>query len=341
MSPFTGLLLTLLLLAGNGFFVASEFALVAARRHRLERAAARGSRAASAAVAGIRELSLMLAGAQLGITVCSLGLGAVSEPLIAGGLGPLLRAVGLPGAVAHTVAFLFALGVVTFLHMVIGEMAPKSWAIAHPERSAALLALPFRGFTVAVRPVLAALNGAATLVLRALGARPREGAATPRDPGQLRHLVEESRRLDLIGAEEHAVLTRALEAPDIPIAPLVTPAAAIAGVPAGASAAEVVDTSARTGRTRLVVWRGDDPAGVVHVRDAYLARGRGVRATAAELLYRLPELPVGASVPDAVAVLRAAHGRFAVVRAPDGALAGLIGLDDLLATLLAPEPGPR
>ncbi|HEU4954291.1 MAG TPA: CNNM domain-containing protein, partial [Gemmatimonadales bacterium] len=197
MSLQTGLLLTLLLLAGNGFFVAAEFALVAAKRPRLERAAAEGSRAARSAVAGIRELSLMLAGAQLGITMCSLGLGVVSEPVIADTLTPPFHGLGLPEAAAHAVAFVIALALVTFLHMVIGEMAPKSWAIARPERSATLLAPPFRAFTKAVRPVLTGLNAFTNLLLRALGVRPRDAVAVSRTPEQLRRLVEESRRLGL------------------------------------------------------------------------------------------------------------------------------------------------
>ncbi|MGV9777342.1 hemolysin family protein [Streptosporangium sp. NPDC003464] len=332
----TGLILTLLLLVGNGFFVASEFALVAAKRHRLEKAAARGNRAAAAAVKGIRELSLMLAGAQLGITLCSLGLGVVSEPLIAGSLTPLFDSLGLPRAAAHAVAFVIALGIVTFLHMVVGEMAPKSWAIAHPERSATILALPFRAFTVAVRPVLTALNGASNLLLRMVRVRPGDGTATPRTPEQLQHLVEESRRLGLIDTDEHVVLSQALDAPNAEIASLATPVTAIVGVPAGAPPQEVIDTSARSRRTRLVVWDGDRPAGVIHVRDAYLARRRGSRVRAGELAYRLPALPSETSISDAVGVLRAAHSQLALVHAADGTLKGMVSLDDLLTTLLIP-----
>src|SRR5690606_29426352 len=132
------LVLSALLLAGNAFFVAAEFALVASRRYRLEHAAADGSRAARAAVAGSRELSLMLAGAQLGITACTLGLGALAEPTVEHLLHPLLSAAGLPERTGTVVAFVVALLVVSFLHVVVGEMAPKSWAITHPERSALL-----------------------------------------------------------------------------------------------------------------------------------------------------------------------------------------------------------
>ncbi|MEV4837396.1 hemolysin family protein [Nonomuraea sp. NPDC049486] len=333
-----GLALTLFLLVGNGFFVAAEFALVAAKRHRLEKAAARGSRAAAAALAGIKELSLMLAGAQLGITLCSLGLGVVSEPLIAGTLTPLFHAAGLPEAAAHAVAFVIALAIVTFLHMVLGEMAPKSWAIAHPERSATVLALPFRGFTLVVRPLISVLNAVSDALLRLFKVRPREGDANPRTPEQLQHLVEESRRLGLIEADDHAVLTQALHAPNTGIAELITPIDRIVGVPAAASAQDVVDACLNAGRSRLIVGPAAAPLGVVHIRDAYLARRRSRDVTAEQLAYRVPALHAGASVSDAVSALRAGHSQLALVR-DDDATIGIVSLDDLLTTLLVPGNG--
>src|SRR3954452_17367024 len=136
MSTTWAIIISLVLLAGNGFFVAAEFALVASKRYRLEHAAAEGSRAARAALDGSRELALMLAGAQLGITLCSLGLGALAEPGIEHPLHPLFHNLGLPEMAGHIISFLIALLVVTFLHLVLGEMMPKSWAITHPERSA-------------------------------------------------------------------------------------------------------------------------------------------------------------------------------------------------------------
>lgn len=332
----TGLAITLALLVGNGFFVAAEFALVAAKRHRLEKVAAHGSRAASAAVAGIKELSLMLAGAQLGITLCSLGLGVVSEPVIAGTLTPLFHTVGLPEAAAHAVAFVIALAIITFLHMVIGEMAPKSWAIAHPERAATLLALPFRGFTVAVRPLLKLLNGISDLLLRLFRVRPRGDSANPRTPQQLQHLVEESRRLGLIEADDHAVLSRALHAPTNAIEPLVVPVKDIVGAQADALPQEIIDVSARTRRTRLIVWEGSRPLGAIHVRDAYLARARGSRSTAAQLAHAVPSVAPTTAVSDAVTTLRTAHSQLALVTDTGGALRGLVSLDDLLVTLLVP-----
>ncbi|MDL4820527.1 CNNM domain-containing protein [Actinomadura opuntiae] len=330
-----GVPVTLALLAGNGFFVATEFALVAAKRPRLERAAARGSRAAGAAVAGIAELSLTLAGAQLGITMCSLGLGLVSEPVFTEALAPLFHAAGLSGGVAHAIGFVLALGVVTFLHMVVGEMAPKSFSIAGPERSATVLALPFRAFTTVVRPLLGALNGATNLLLRVVGVHPGEMREVSRTPEQLRSIAEESRRLGLIGQRDLTLLTAALDAPRAPLSGLVVPVSQIVSVPPEASPQEVIDTAARTGRVRIMLHgSGRERARMVHVRDAYLARARGRDATAGELAHPVPAMPVSTPVGEAVATLRARHSQLGLAIGPDGRVAGLVSLDDLLTTLL-------
>ncbi|TDD69963.1 CNNM domain-containing protein [Actinomadura rubrisoli] len=333
--------LTLALLAGNGFFVAAEFALIAAKRPRLERAAAGGSRAAGAAVAGIEELTVTLAGAQLGITMCSLGLGLVSEPVFAETLAPPLHAAGLPGGASHAVAFVLALGLVTFLHMVVGEMAPKSWAIADPERSATVLAPPFRAFTALVRPVLAALNAVTNLLLRAAGIRVDASRNVSRTPEQLRTIAVESRRLGLIEETDLSLITAALDAPRAPLAGLVVPASRIVSVPASATPREVIETAARTGIIRIMLR--DSGAGrsgqagqarMVHVRDAYLARARGRETPAGELAHPVPVMPIGTPVGEAVATLRARHSQLGLAVAPDGRLAGLVSLDDLLTTLL-------
>lgn len=351
----TSLLVTALLLAGNAFFVAAEFALVAARRTRLERAAVRGSSAARAAVTAIDELSLMLAGAQLGITMCSLGLGAVTEPAFEHILDPLLEAVGAPGAVRHAVAFTVALAVVTLLHMVVGEMAPKSWAITHPERSALLLATPFRGFTALSRPLLAALNGITNALLRLSRVDPRtDGDAHP-DPQRLSHLITESRRLGLIGSADHDLLERAITVQGTTIAHLVIPAGSAITVPADATAAQIRRISAATGRTRLLIRESDGGiGGLVHARDALphhaagTTRGsttgsttgtdNGTGLLAGDLAYPLPTLPQDSTVLAAITELRRAHAQLAVVAGPHDPFIGLVSLDDLLSDLLTTNP---
>lgn len=336
MSVPAGILLTVLLLLGNGFFVAAEFALVAAKRPRLERAAAEGSRAAASAVAGIRELSLMLAGAQLGITMCSLGLGIVSEPVIAELLTPLFHGAGLSDAVSHAVSFVIALALVTFLHMVVGEMAPKSWAIARPERSAMLLALPFRGFTQLFRLVLLVLNRTTNALLRLMRVQPRDSMSVSRTPEQLRHLVEESRRLGLIDEVDRNVLSRALEAPETSLLPLITPLPELTVVDPDADADTVIETAVRTGHTRLLLRdKNGELIGMVHARDAYLARARRRPFQAVHAGYPVPVLSPDTRVADALAILRGQHSQLGLVRDEHGPV-GLISLDDLVTTLLAP-----
>ncbi|MDX3645358.1 hemolysin family protein [Streptomyces sp. MB09-02B] len=332
------LFVTVLLLIGSGFFVAAEFALVAARRHRVEQAAASGRRGAHAALAGMRELSLMLAGAQLGITVCTLGLGAVSKPAISHELDPLLHDLGLPSAVSYGVAFVVAMVVVVFLHMVVGEMAPKSWAIAHPERSAMLLSPPFRAVVRAVRPLIGLLNRVSNALVRLCRVTPRDELASVHNREQLTHLVEESQRLGLISAADSELITRSLTEPETPVRELAVPAAEITSVDADADVEAVLRAAADHDRTRLLVRAADATVlGSVHARDALVARARGRAVTARGLARPVPRLGDEATVADAIDVLRRHRATLALVHDDTGRLTGLVSLDDLLARYLQPR----
>ncbi|MEZ0073733.1 hemolysin family protein [Planotetraspora sp. GP83] len=336
MSSVGAILLGIVLLIGNGLFVAAEFALVSAKRHRLEEAALAGGRpaklAARAAVRGGRELSLMLAGAQLGITLCSLGLGMVAEPAIEHLLEPVLAL--LPESARTPVAYVVALALVTFLHMVVGEMAPKSWALTHPERAAMGLALPFRGFAWIVRPVLAVLNGLTNGLLHLFGVRPRDELATTRTPHQLAMLVAESGRMGMLDRDEHDLLTRALRVQSQPVERLMSPIAAAPSVPAGADDRLVRETAARTGSLRMLVVSPDDTRGVMgvlHVRDVLVQRGRRPE----ELATPAPRVVKGTTIPDAVTVLQEAHAQLGLVTDESGTPIGVIDLTRLVGELLA------
>ncbi|MGH3240565.1 MAG: CNNM domain-containing protein, partial [Spirillospora sp.] len=269
------------------------------------------------------------------ITMCSLGLGLVSEPVFADTLAPAIHAAGLPDGAAHAVAFVLALALVTFLHMVVGEMAPKSWAITAPERSATLLGLPFRAFATVVRPLLAALNGTTNLLLRMVRIEPADSREVSRTPEQLRGLAQDSRRLGLIEETELSLLTAALDAPHAPLAGLVVPVSEIVSVPASATPQEVIDTAVRTGHLRLMLGDAGGEPRMVHVRDAYLARARGRGTRAREMAHPVPTVPIGTPVGEAVAVLKGRHSHLGLATAPGGRVAGLVSLDDLLTTLLA------
>lgn len=334
MSPLTMILISLGLLFLNAVFVAAEFAFVSSSRHRLEEAAAAGGRmtriAAKSAVGGGRQLSLMLAGAQLGITLCTLGLGMVTEPAIEHYLEPVFAAIGVPGSLRVPISLTIALALVTFLHMVLGEMAPKSWALTHPERAAMLLTLPFRGFTQVMRPLLWTLNGLTNLLLRAFGVRARDELATTRTPRQLAMLVGESGRMGLLDREEHDLLTRALRLQAEGIERLMVPIAKADSVPPTATAEQIKAKAAQSGHLRLLVGRGDEISGVLHARDALLHPNR----TASELARPMPRLACVTQVPEAVTALQEARAHLGLVTAGDGTIIGLVSLTDLLNELL-------
>jgi CBS domain containing-hemolysin-like protein len=348
MSTGWALTLSALLLVLNAFFVAAEFALVASKRYRLEQDAATGSKAARAALAGSRELALMLAGAQLGITVCTLGLGALAEPAIERLLSPLLGATGLGSAASHGIALVMALAVVTLLHLVVGEMAPKSWAITDPERSALLLALPFRAFARVARPALAVLNGLANATLRLLGVRPQAQLAQVHGPDELRMLLEQSRAHGLLPVDQHQMLTSMLQLQGTRVADIMEPVDRIVSVRPEDDADRAEAVCRDSGRSRLAVLdRRNRVAGIVHVRDVVRATTEGMRVTAGELMAPPFTLPATATVTEAVAAMRAERAQLALVTADPGTGAvGFVALEDLLEEVIGEfddetDPVPR
>lgn len=324
--------LSVLLLSLNGFFVAAEFAVVSAKRHRLEVAAAYGGRAARAAVRNSRELSLGLAGAQLGITLATLGLGALAKPAVADLLEPLLALTPLPEALAAGIATVVAVGLVVFLHMVVGEMAPKSWAISHPERSAVLLGLPFRVFTSSTRWVLEGLNAVANALLRLVKVDPVDEATMAQGPAELRLLLGASREHGLLEAGAERLLSRVIDLAGTPVYAVTLPLADVVRVASSATAQDVVGVSHASGRSRLVVV-GDDgaPTGLVHVRDAVLApASTAVR----ELAYDTVRLDPHETMVEAIGRMRAQRAQLALVVDPDGTVTGITALEDLLERVL-------
>lgn len=327
-------MLSALLLAANGFFVAAEFALVASKNYRLEREAAKGRRGAKEALDGIRELSLMLAGAQLGITACTLGLGALAEPALANMFDPLLLATGLPSEATYAIAFVVSLSIVVFLHMVVGEMAPKSWAISHPERSAVILAPPFRAFTRLVRPILFALNGAANGLLRLIRVQPQDQLAHAHGPEELAILLEQSREYNTIEPTQSDLLTSILKLRSKTLVDVMEPIDKLVTVRLGDSAVEIESICKVEGKSRLVV--ADDaarPVGMVHVRDAIKATTAGHTASATDLMTIPLTLPGDIDLINAVAAMRDKNAQIAIVTEQDNPI-GFVALEDLLEEVI-------
>ncbi len=333
-NPWILLAVTIALITTSALFVAIEFALIAARSHRLEDAAAT-SRSARAALRSSKELSVLLAGSQLGITLCTLALGATTKPAVHYWLTPLIHASGAPLWVADVAGFLLALLIVTFLHLVFGEMAPKSWAIAHPERSAIMLAIPMRAFMALTRPLLVALNHAANWCVRKVGVTPVDEVDNGQDPEALRQLIEHSATEGTLDEGYRANLIRALDLESLTVGEIVSHDATLATVAALSSPADIQTQSHMTGHLRLLV-RGDDDVmeGVVHVRDSLKAPAN---STARDLIRPVLTLAAETPVYQALHLMRQNRNHIALVTT-DGESSVLITLTDVLERLL-PAPG--
>src|SRR5689334_22876100 len=231
MGDFLGVVLTALLLAANAFFVGAEFALISARRDRLEALAEQGKKSAVTVIRAGERLSLMLAGAQLGITICSILLGRVGEPAVAHLLEVPFGVLGIPDSVLHTVSFFIALAIVVTLHVLLGEMVPKNIAIAGPESSAMLLIPTYLVWIRIARPFIAFYNWCANTTLRALRVEPKDELDVAVSTVELSEMIAESRSEGLLDQEEHTRLTRALQIRDRVAKDVALPLSEIRAVP--------------------------------------------------------------------------------------------------------------
>lgn len=325
-------LITTLLIIGSAFFVMVEFSLMAARRYRLEESA-RTSRAGRAALRNASDLTLMLAGAQLGITLCTLALGAITKPAVKEALTPLFYSVGLPSGAVSALSFVLALVIVTFLHLVVGEMAPKSFSLAHPEKTAIWLALPMRGFLWLTRPVLSGLNRAANWLVRKSGATPADEVGAAQDAESLRHLVDHSASVGALSTAYHRGVVSALDFSETLLEEITTPDEDIVWVPVEATVADVQAATIASGHLRILVMAGDRINGVVHVRDTMDADGA---QEIDNFVRRVLVLDARTTVYEALARMQRQRVHVAVV-VKGGKRLGVVTLQDVLPQVLPKE----
>ena len=259
--------LVVLLLAVSAFFVAAEFSLIAARRSVIEPMAVTSSRARST-IKAMEQVSLMMACAQLGITLCGVLLGAVGEPAVATLLEPVFEAVGVPESWLHPVSLTIALLLVVSAHVALGEMVPKNIAIAGPERTAIALAPILRGIASAIGPVIRLLNHWSNAVVRATGREPKDEVASAFTREEVGDLVSQSLAEGVLDADEGQRINSALEFDVSQVDSVMVPADEVVSVPAGVSAAELERACARTGFSRFPVRQDDGRfSGYLHIGD--------------------------------------------------------------------------
>jgi CBS domain containing-hemolysin-like protein len=333
----TGVLVALGLLVANGVFVAAEFAFIAARRSRLDQLAEDGDPRAKAAVRSLSELSQVLSAAQLGITIASLLLGYVAEPSFSRLLEGPLHDLGLGSRLVHTIAFVVALTIVAFLHLVIGEMVPKSIAIAEPDRTALLLARPLRGFIVALRPAIAVLNVLANGGLRLLGVERRDELSEARTGEEIADVLAVSRREGVLEEVEHRLMTGALRFPAREVVDVAIPRDAIVAVGAGASPAELERLAVATGHSRILVYGSDldEVLGFVHAKDLLaLPPAARDRPMPPRLVRRMLVLDGHRSLQQTLLAMRRARIHVGLVVDVDGRTTGMVSLEDVLGALV-------
>ena len=329
MNGWTVALITTALIVASAFFVIVEFALLAARRHRLEEEA-QHSASARAALRGINELTVMLAFAQLGITACTFALGAITKPAIDYALAPVFEQWGLPFVLADIIAFILALIVVTFLHLVIGEMAPKSWAIAHPETAAKATGILARALTWPLRPFLLWINHIANRLVKASGVEPVEKAAAGgQDADTIRELVAHSRAAGTLEDQYSVPIAQAIALGSLTVGDIVRTDRPPTAVPLDASVAQVQAVAASFGHLRILVGSGITSR-VAHVRDTLtVAADTPARDVSRDAMHLSPT----ASAYEALARMRRDRVQLAMVVDADRLL-GVVTLDDLLRKIL-------
>jgi CBS domain containing-hemolysin-like protein len=316
--------------------VGAEFSVISARRSQIEPLADAGSRGARTALRAMEQVSLMLACAQLGITVCSLGLGAVAEPAIAHVIEGPMEAIGLPEGAVHPLAFTIALAIVVYLHVVIGEMVPKNLALAGPERAVLVLAPPLMAIARATRPVIVVLNAVANGVLRLLRVEPKTELASTYTADEVHSIVTESAREGLL-VDDHGLLTGALEFSEREAGDVMVPLDRLVTVPVGSTPAEVERLVTRTGFSRFPVVRAEanELIGYLHLKDLlYADDGRHDQPVPEKRIRSLVSVSTGDEVEEALATMQRAGTHLARVVGEDGSTLGVLFLEDVLEELV-------
>lgn len=319
MSTGLAIALGLVLLAANAFFVGAEFAIISSRRSAIEPLAHAGSRRAKTVLWAMENVSLMLACAQLGITVCSTTLGVVAEPALARTIEGPLEQVGLPAGAAHPIAFVLALALVVYLHVVLGEMVPKNLAVAGPDRAVLWFGPPLVWLARLVSPLISALNWLANHCLRLLGVEPKDEVASAFTAQEVQSIVDRSRAEGLLG-DDQGLLTGALQFSDRTAGDVMVPVADLVAVQQGCTIDDVEQLVARTGFSRFpVVDANQVPVGYLHLKDVLYAgpdeRGLPVPAWRVRAL---AQVRPGDEVEEALAAMQRSGTHLARVVADDG-----------------------
>ncbi|GAB2735337.1 hemolysin family protein [Streptomyces bullii] len=327
-----------LTLLTNAFFVGAEFALISVRRAQIEPRAREGDRRARMTLWGLEHLSAMMATAQLGITVSSLVLGAVAEPAVAHLLEPAFAAVRVPDGLVHPVAFVIALAVATYLHMLFGEMVPKNLALAAPVPSALLLGPPLVAVTRALRPVVFGVNAFANALLKLLRVEPKDEVGSVFTDDQLARMVVDSSEAGLLTPADGERLRDALELGTRPVGEILVPARRMRTADHTVTPARLERLAAEAGYSRFPVT-GPEGAllGYLHIKDTLGVTDRD-KPFPRTALHRVTRVRIDTPLDDTLTALRADGSHLAAVLGGGGTVIGFVTMEDVLSELVGHAP---
>jgi len=340
MSDWAGIVWLVVLLLGNAFFVGAEFAVISARRSQIEPRAEMGSRSAKTALYAMEHATLMLATSQLGITICSLLILNVSEPAIHHLLAAPMHAFGWADAAVDAVSFTITLLIVSFLHVVFGEMVPKNLAFSVPDRAVLMLAPPLVWVSKVFMPVIWVLNASANGVLRLFRVEPKSEAASTFTLDEVATIVDQSRREGIL-ADAAGAVAAAVEFTDKKARDIAVPLSQLVTLPQSTTPDDIEKAVARYGFSRYVIVDAENmPIGYVHLKDILRASDGPNAATRlseplpAKRIHHMVPVQEDTDLEDALAVMRRAGRHLARVRDAAGETVAVLFLEDILEELV-------
>ena len=333
-SAFVKILLVILLVLANGFFVAAEFAFVGVRRSRIETLAAEGQRSAIRLLGLLNNLNAYLSASQLGITLASLGLGALGEPVVQAVLGPVLA--GLPESLQHVVSYLIAFLIITCLHITFGEQAPKLIGLQRAEKVAIATALPMQIFYKIFKPLIMSLDWASARIVRVLGIEATSEHASIYTEEEIRQLIRVSRASGHLNEEEQKLIDKVFEFSDTTVKEAMIPRGEVVAVQETCTLDDIADAFRRTGFSRAPVYRGslDDIVGVVHVKDVLAALTKPDAYDLKSIIQKPQYVVDTARLEDVLRQMQREKFHFGFVVDEHGGVEGIITLEDLLEEIV-------
>ena len=336
MNDLLGILALVVLVLLNGYFVASEFALVSVRRTKIDQLVNENVSSARSVQAILKKLDLYIASTQLGITMASLSIGFVAEPAIEHLIAPALKNAGLDESAVKTISFATAFIISTILHIVFGELAPKTLALQRSEKTSLAVAVPLLIFTTIFRPVIISLNWLGNAVVKLFGLEPDTGHRAAYSSEEIRMIVDSSGQAGVFEQQAQEMLENVFEFQDTPVKAIMVHRTEVEAMEKGSSLREMVALRKKFSYSRLPVFDEtvDNIIGIVHTQDALLHVEALDSTTVDDLMRPAFFVPENMKVRDLFSSLKKQKSHMAIVVDEFGGMSGLVTLENVLEELV-------